>query len=95
MQVLKNNSGKIKRAKLRFDRRGERRIRNELRTYLSRELDNKKNNIFTDLKFVESKENILQLADMTAGTIASYYKGQDKNLLKVIKKRIEDIWEFK
>lgn len=98
MQVLKNNSGKIKRAKLRFDRRGERRIRNELRTYLSRELDNKKNNIFSDLKFVDSKENILiQLADMIAGTIASYYKDENKNkeLLKIIKKRIEDIWEFK
>lgn len=96
MQVLKHNSGTIKRAKLRFDRRGERRIRNELRIYLSRELDNKKNNIFSDLKFVDSKENILiQLADMIAGAIASYYKGENKELLKIIKGRIEDIWEFK
>lgn len=96
MQVLKNNGGTIKQAKLRFDRRGERRIRNELRTYLSRELDNKKNNIFADLKFVDSRENILiQLADMIAGTIASYYKNQNKELLKLIKKRVEDIWEFK
>lgn len=96
MQVLRHNNGKIKRSKLRFDKRGERRIRDELRAYLSRELDNKKNNIFKDLKFVDSKENILiQLADMVAGTIACYYKGKDKELLKIIKKRIEDIWEFK
>lgn len=96
MQVLKNNGGKIKQAKLRFDKRGERRIRNELRTYLSRELNNKKNNIFRDLKFVDSKQNILiQLADMIAGTIAAYYKGQDKDLFRIIKKRVEDLWVFK
>ncbi|MBI4004563.1 DUF3800 domain-containing protein [Candidatus Roizmanbacteria bacterium] len=96
MELLKNSGRTIKRAKLRFDRRGERRIRNELRTYLSRELNNKKNNVFTDLKFADSKENILiQLADMIAGTIASYYKGQNKELLQLVKKRIEDLWEFK
>ncbi len=95
MQVLKNNSGKIKNAKLRVDKRGEKRIRDELRAYLSRELDNKNNHIFTDLKFVDSKENILvQLADMTAGCISSYYKGQNKDLFKILNKRIEDIWEF-
>lgn len=96
MQVLKNNSGTIKRAKLRFDKRGERRIRDELRVYLSRELDNKKKNIFTELRFVDSKENILvQLADMITGCIASYYKKKDQALYKIIKKRIENVLEFK
>lgn len=95
MQVLKNNGGKIRHARLKFDRRGERRIRNELRIYLSRELDNKNSNIFTDLKFVDSKESILiQLADMVAGTIAAYHKGQNKELFKIVKKRTEDIWIF-
>ncbi len=96
MQVLKNNSGTIKKAKLRFDKRGEQRIRNELRSYLSHELDNKNKHIFADLKFVDSKENILiQLADMVAGCIASYYKEKDKDLLRIIRKRVENIWEFK
>lgn len=96
MQVLKNSSGRIRRAKLRFDKRGERRIRDELRVYLSRELDNKRKDIFTELKFVDSKENILiQLADMIAGCIASYHKNKDKDLYGIIKRRVEDVWEFK
>jgi hypothetical protein len=96
MQVLRNSGKSIRRAKLKFDKRGEKRIRDELRAYLSRELDNKRNNVFSDLKFVDSKQNILiQLADMVAGCIASYHKGKDKELYKIIQKRLEDVWEFK
>ena len=96
MQVLKNNRRYIKRAKLKFDKRGEKRIRDNLRSYLSRELDNKVNHVFADLKFENSKTNVLiQLADMIAGTIASFYKNKDKELLKIINKRIGNIWEFK
>ncbi|MBU4098011.1 DUF3800 domain-containing protein, partial [Patescibacteria group bacterium] len=96
MQVLRNSGKNIKRAKLKFDKRGEKRIRDELRAYLSRELDNKKNNIFSDLKFVDSKQNILiQLADMIAGCIASFHKGKDKELYKLIQTRVEDVWVFK
>jgi len=96
MQVLRNSGKNIRRAKLKFDKRGEKRIRDELRAYLSRELDNKRNNVFSDLKFVDSKQNILiQLADMVAGCIASYHKGKDKELYKIIQKRLDDVWEFK
>lgn len=96
MQVLRNSGKSVSRAKLKFDKRGEKRIRDELRAYLSRELDNKKNNVFSDLKFVDSKQNILiQLADMVAGCIASYNKGKDRDLYKIIHKRLEDVWEFK
>lgn len=96
MQVLKNSGKKITRAKLRFDRRGEKRIRDELRAYLSRELDNKTNHVFTELKFTDSKQNILiQLADMMAGCIASYHKGKDRDLYKIMQKRLEDVWVFK
>lgn len=96
--VLKNHGGTIKNAKLRFDRRGERTLRDELRVYLSRELDNKRSNIFKSLKFVDSKQNILiQLADMVAGSIAAYYKEKDKKFLGLLKRkrRIQNIWEFK
>lgn len=96
MQVLKNSKKTITNAKLKFDRRGEKKIRDNLRVYLSRELDNKSNRIFKDLKFVDSRTNVLiQLADMVAGTIATFYKDKNKDIIKIIGKRIEDIWEFK
>lgn len=96
MQVLKNNKHVIKKAKLKFDRRGERKIRDNLRVYLSRELDNKSNHIFADLKFVNSKTNaLIQLADMVAGAIGSSYNNKNKAFLEIIRKRVDNIWDFK
>lgn len=98
MQSLRNSGGSIKNAKLRFDRRGEKLLRNELRVYLSRELDNKNSKIFSDLKFVDSRQNTLvQLADMAAGAINAYYSKNENKFLKMLKstKKIEDLWEFK
>ena len=98
MQVLKNSGKRIRKAKLRFDKRGEKRIRDELRTYLSSELDNKTNNIFLDLKFVDSKQNVLiQLADMVAGSIFASYSKKTNLYLEMLKRsrRVEDIWLFK
>lgn len=97
MQVIKNSKS-IKNAKLKFDKRGEIEIRNQLRVYLSRELDNKNKNIFNDLKFVDSRQNtLIQLADMVAGSIFSFYTGKDKSYLEELKKfkKVEDIWTFK
>jgi hypothetical protein len=97
MQVLRN-SDKIKDAKLRFDKRGEKALRNELRVYLSHELDNKNKKVFKDLKFVDSRQNTLvQLADMSAGSIFAYYTGKDSAYLDKLKidGRVEDIWEYK
>ena len=83
-------------AKLKFDKRGEKRIRNELRAYLSRELDNKNKHVFSDLRFVDSKQNVfIQVADMVASCIAAYHKGRNQELYKILKKRIESDWEFK
>jgi len=98
MQVLKHNGGKIKNAKLKFDKRGERVLRDQLRTYLSRELDNKNRKVFKDLKFVDSRQNTLvQLADMVAGAIFSSFSGKDKSYFEILKKagRVEDVWPFK
>ena len=97
MQVLKQSSS-VKNSKLRFDKRGEKTLRNSLRVYLSRELDNKNKKVFRNLKFVDSKQNtLIQLADMVAGSIYSFYTEKDKIYLEKFKnsKRIEDIWEFK
>ncbi|MCS7092372.1 MAG: DUF3800 domain-containing protein [Patescibacteria group bacterium] len=98
MQVLKNSRGNIRNAKLRFDKHGEKAIRHQLRVYLSGGLDNKNSRVFHDLKFVDSKQNtLIQLADMTAGSIFSSYTGKDKSYLRILQDagRVEDIWEFK
>ncbi len=98
MQVLKHNGGSIKNAKLKFDKRGEKTLRNQLRVYLSSQLDNKRKKIFTDLKFVDSRQNtLIQLADMVAGAIYASYSGKDKKYLEMLRKseRVEDIWLFK
>jgi uncharacterized protein DUF3800 len=97
MQILKQ-SKTIKHAKLRFDRRGEKLLRDEMRIYLSQQLDNKTNDVFTDLKFVDSKQNtLIQLADMVAGSIAWAHGGKSKIYLNKLERagRIEDIWPFK
>lgn len=98
MQVLKQSRGFIKKAKLKFDKRGEKSLRNQLRAYLSRELDNKKNKIFSDLKFADSKQNtLIQLADVIAGSIHAAFTGKNKDYLDKFEKvkRVEDIWDFK
>ena len=98
MQVLKHNGGSIKTAKLKFDKRGEKTLRDQLRVYLSSQLDNKRKKIFTDLKFVDSRQNtLIQLADMVAGAIYASYSGKDKRYLEILQKsgRVEDIWLFK
>ena len=98
MQVLKHNGGKIKNAKLKFDKRGERNVRDQLRVYLSDRLNNKETKIFRDLKFVDSRQNtLIQLADMVAGAINYATKGKDNRYVKLLESNglIEDIWEFK
>ena len=98
MQVLKHSEGHVRKAKLKFDKRGEKLLRDNLRVYLSRELDNKNKKIFNDLKFVDSKENtLIQLADMVAGSIFAKYSDKDKKYFELFKeaKKFEDIWVFK
>jgi hypothetical protein len=98
MQLLKHSSGTIHKAKLRFDKRGEKSLRDQLRVYLSNRLDNKNSGIFQDLKFVDSRQNtLIQLADMAAGAIYSYVSEKDKGYLNYLKKcgKIEDLWFFK
>ena len=97
MQILKHSKN-IKNAKLRFDKRGEKALRNQLRVYLSKELDNKNKKVFTDLKFVDSRQNtLIQLADLVAGSIFASYTEKDKSYLAKLKEanRVENIWEFK
>lgn len=98
MQALKHSGGTIRNAKLRFDKRGEKSLRDQLRVYLSNRLDNKNTKIFKDLKFVDSRQNTLvQLADMVAGAIFASSTQKDSSYLNYLKKygRVEDLWIFK
>lgn len=97
--VLKNNSGTIKNAKIRLDGRGDRRYKREVVSYLRHELNKPDQKVFKKLQFVDSKQNVLiQMADMLAGSIHRKYRQDRKDsqeYIKIIKRKLEDMWEFK
>ena len=98
--VLKHNQGRIRNARLKIDGHGDREFRRELRAYLSREVQAKDGDppVIRDLKIVDSSRNVLiQLADMVAGTLRRHADGlkDDRELYrKAIAKRLEDVWDF-
>lgn len=97
-QVLQNDRGTIREAKLRFDSHGEKVVRQELVNYLRRELNTPSRRLFKDLKFINSsKDELIQLADMIAGSIRRSSEGktpEDKSYLEVVKVRKDNIWYF-
>ncbi|NIM46806.1 MAG: DUF3800 domain-containing protein [Candidatus Aenigmarchaeota archaeon] len=99
--VLKHNFGTIKNARVKLDGHGERIFRRKMTTYLRKELNTAERKIIDNLKFVDSRNNVLiQLADIVAGSINRSFdktKTDHKLYLNILKrnKRIEDVWEFK
>lgn len=98
-QVLEHNNDTIKNAKIRLDGRGEMVFRQQLSTYLRRQLNSQTKKIMKNLRFRDSKNDVLiQMADMIAGSIRRDF---DKNTndydvyRKIIKHKEEDVWEFK
>ncbi len=92
-QLLAKNP--IVNAKIKIDGRKSKIFRNELKTYLRRGQDGMVNK----LKFANSKTDYLvQLADMCCGAIAYSYNRGDKlnadTYIKLLGKRIKNIWEF-
>ncbi len=98
-QVLEHNNQTIKDAKIRLDGRGERAFRNSLAVYLRRSLNSKTQKVMKNLRFRDSKQDVLiQLADMIVGSIRKHYdhtNGDWELYRKIIKKREDDVWEFK
>ncbi len=96
--LLENNSGTIENAKIRIDASSDKNFKKELSVYLRKTLNNKNSKIMKNFKFRDSHNDILiQLADMVAGSINRKYNSskEDKEIyLKIIKRRVEDIWEF-
>jgi hypothetical protein len=98
-QVLEHNNKTINNAKLRLDGRGEKEFRKQLTSYLRKHLNYKTKKVMHNLRFRDSKKDVLiQLADMVAGSIRRYYdqKTQDYAVYrKIIKLKEEDVWQFK
>lgn len=97
--VLKHNFGTIKNAKIRLDGRGDRLFRRKLLTYLRKNLNTKEQKIVQNLKFRDSKSDVLvQLADMIAGSINRTFdkdKADSDIYWSIIKRKCEDLWVFK
>lgn len=95
-ELLKKNKNTIKNAKIRIDGIGKRLFKHDLLHYLRKNL---KLGTIKDLKFRDSKNNVLiQLADMIIGAISKSYDKEKTDYLdyiKIIHKKIDDIWELK
>lgn len=98
--VLKYDNKTLRNARIKLDGHGERIFRQKLMTYLRRELNIKKIKVVSQLRFVNSKTNVLiQLADMIAGAIYRKHTSNKKDaeiyygILKKYKK-IQDCWIF-
>ncbi|KKP79668.1 MAG: hypothetical protein A2271_03155 [Candidatus Moranbacteria bacterium RIFOXYA12_FULL_35_19] len=96
--MLKYSENTILDAKIRIDGSGDRIFRKSFTTYLRKELNNNEKKILKNCKLIDSKNDVLiQMADMVAGSIYRSYQ-KDKNdagiYKNIIKKRIEDEWNF-
>jgi hypothetical protein len=85
-------------ADIRLDGHSGREYRKGAITYLKREINSKSKKI-SRVKFVDSKtNNLIQLADLVAGSILRS-KQSDKSdanrYIGIIKPRIEDVWDFR
>jgi len=98
--VLKYDNQTLKNAKIKLDGHGERIFRRKLTTYLRRELNIRQEKVVSQLRFVNSKTNVLiQLADMIAGAIYRKHTSNKKDAdiyYSILKKhkRIQDCWIF-
>jgi hypothetical protein len=97
--VLENSNDSILDARIRIDGSGDRFFRKNFLSYLRRQLDLKQKRIMKNCKLVDSKsDELIQVADMVAGCIRrSYDKSKNDPVYykSLIKKHIEDEWEFR
>jgi hypothetical protein len=97
--MLKYSNDTIMDAKIRIDGGGDRIFRRSFVSYLRKELNGNEKKILHNCKMIDSKSDVLiQLADMVAGSIHRSYqenKNDSKIYKKIIKKQIEDEWNFR
>ena len=97
--ALQYNKGTISNAKIRIDGSGDRIFRKRFLTYLRKQLNTKQRKVIQNVRLVDSRENVLiQMADMIAGTIRRC-KEKEKvdapSYWAIIKKHVDDCWEFR
>lgn len=97
--VLQHSNDTIFDAKIRIDGSGDRTFKRSFLTYLRKQLNSKQKIIMKSCKLVDSKsDELIQLADMAAGSIRRSYDKTKENAVeykKILKKRIQDEWLFK
>ncbi len=98
--ALEHSSGSIVDARIKIDGSGDRIFRKNFMTYLRRELNSGDHKIMSKCRLVDSKTDVLiQMADMIAGTIRRSFdvdkKDDGTRLKNIIKKHIQDEWQFK
>lgn len=95
-QVLDKTSG-LDCADVRLDGHAGRDYKKSAVTYLRKEV-NSHNRKIAKIRFVDSKSNLLiQLADLSAGAILrskQIRKTDRMDYIKILKSRIEDVWDF-
>lgn len=92
--LLRHDQGLLKDAKVRIDGSGDREFQQTLKTYLRKQLGEQK---LQEVRLVDSKrDHLVQLADMCVGAVARKYREKENadRWLRMLKPRIEDIWEF-
>lgn len=96
MQVLDKSHHFITDGLIRIDGRGEKSFQQQLQTYLRQSLNIDKGHTISNLRFRNSKKDVLiQLADMIAGTVRYKYERDNDEYYEIIRKRINDVWEYK
>jgi len=100
--LLKHSNSTILNAKIRIDGSGDRVFKRNFSVYLRKYLNSNDKKIIKNLRFVDSKESVLiQLADMVAGSERRYFEYKDglktdaEIYRSIIKKKIDDEWEFR
>ena len=96
--ALKHNKGSIIDASIKIDGSGDKTFRKAFISYLRKELNSDRKKTVERCKLVDSKGNVLiQMADIIAGSIRRSYDISKKDHLdyrNIIKKHIEDDWQF-
>ena len=89
-------------AKIKIDGSGDRIFKRNFSVYLRKDLNYNGKKVIKNLRFVNSKESVLiQLADMVAGSERRYFEYRngiktDAEIYRnIIKKKIDDEWEFR
>jgi hypothetical protein len=96
--VLQYSNSSIIDAKIRIDGSGDRIFRKNFISYLRRQLNSKDRCVVKNCKLIDSRGSVLiQLADMIAGSIHRSYNPEkkDDSYKKIVRKHIEDEWQFR